>query len=184
MVNNLPIGVDSVSAQYRPEGGDDPVEFKIWDTAGQERFRTITPQMFRLAQGVIIAFDLTKRETFEGVKVWADCIHKQAKDINVPKVLVGNKVDLADQGGASELRQVLRSEGQKAAQSFESQYFETSAKENVNVQELMQHIMSLVYKAETERHREGDVRDMNSIVITRKTTAHVPQQADTSGCKC
>ena len=52
--------------------------------------------MFRLAQGVIIAFDLTKRETFEGVKVWADCIHKQAKDINIPKVLVGNKVDLAD----------------------------------------------------------------------------------------
>jgi GTPase SAR1 family protein len=71
--------------------------------------------MFRLAQGVIIAFDLTKRETFEGVKVWADCIHKQAKDINVPKVLVGNKVDLADQGETSELRQVLRSEGQKAA---------------------------------------------------------------------
>jgi GTPase SAR1 family protein len=52
--------------------------------------------MFRLAQGVIIAFDLTKRETFEGVKVWADCIYKQSRELNIPKVLVGNKLDLAD----------------------------------------------------------------------------------------
>ena len=77
------------------EGGD-RVDFKIWDTAGQERFRTITPQMFRLAHGVIIAFDLTKAETFTGIKVWMDCIYKQSRDLAIPKVLVGNKVDLAD----------------------------------------------------------------------------------------
>lgn len=75
------------------------MDFKIWDTAGQERFRTITPQMFRLAQGVIIAFDLTKKETFEGVKVWMDCIYKQSRELGIPKVLVGNKVDLAEADG-------------------------------------------------------------------------------------
>jgi len=163
--------VDSVIAKYDPPSGEPQVEFKIWDTAGQERFRTITPQMFRLAQGVIIAFDLTKRETFEGIKVWADCIHRQAQDINIPKVIVGNKIDLADSGENQEMRKVLRSEGLKAAQSFESEYFETSAKENINVHELMQHIMALVYKSEVEKQQTGNGKVTNSIVITRASTA-------------
>ena len=153
------------------------MEVKVWDTAGQERFHTITQQFYRQAQGMIIAFDLTNRRSFENVQTWIASIYRLAPDSTIPKVLVGNKVDLDG-------RVVTRSEAQRLAEDHGIEYFETSAKENVNVQELMQHIMGLVYKAETERHREGDVRDTNSIVITRKTTAHIPQQADTSGCKC
>lgn len=116
----------------------------MWDTAGQERFRTITPQMFRMAHGVIIAFDLTKRETFEGVKVWMDCIYKLSRELCIPKVLVGNKCDLANADGGA-LRQVLRMEAMKVAQEHEIEYIETSAKEDVNIKELMQHIFKEVY---------------------------------------
>ena len=120
------------------------MEVKIWDTAGQERFHTITQQFYRHAQGMIIAFDLTQRKSFENVRAWIDSIYRNSPDTTMPKVLVGNKVDLADseEGGK---RAVLKSEAVKIANEHGLMYFETSAKENINISELMQHIMGLVY---------------------------------------
>ena len=80
---------------------------KIWDTAGQERFRTITYQFYRQANGMIIAFDLTNQESFEGVKTWINSIYKHS-DPSIAKVLVGNKLDLED-------RVISKSEAQKVA---------------------------------------------------------------------
>lgn len=92
---------------------------------------------------MIIAFDLTQRKSFENVRTWIDSIYRTAPDATLPKVLVGNKVDLAD--GPQGLRAVLKSEAAKMASEHGIQYFETSAKENLNVKELMQFIMSQVY---------------------------------------
>jgi Ras-related protein Rab-2A len=44
--------------------------FKIWDTAGQERFRSMTSAFYAKAQGVVIAFDVTMRETFNALSNW------------------------------------------------------------------------------------------------------------------
>ena len=43
---------------------------QIWDTAGQERFRTIAASYYRGAHGIIIAFDVTDRESFKNVRQW------------------------------------------------------------------------------------------------------------------
>ena len=120
------------------------MEVKVWDTAGQERFHTITQQFYRQAQGMIIAFDLTNRRSFENVQTWIASIYRLAPDSTIPKVLVGNKVDLDG-------RVVTRSEAQRLAEDHGIEYFETSAKENVNVQELMQHIFGLVYDSVVEK---------------------------------
>ena len=48
---------------------------------------------------MIIAFDLTNRKSFENVRAWIDSIYRHSTDTSLPKVLVGNKVDLADAGG-------------------------------------------------------------------------------------
>ena len=49
-----------------------------WDTAGQERFRTLTSSYYRGtftflpsgAQGIIIVYDVTDRESFDNVRQW------------------------------------------------------------------------------------------------------------------
>lgn len=41
-----------------------------WDTAGQDRFRTITNSYYRNANGIMIIYDLTDRESFENVQSW------------------------------------------------------------------------------------------------------------------
>ena len=43
---------------------DYAVKLQIWDTAGQERYRTITNAYYRGADGIIVVFDLTSKDSF------------------------------------------------------------------------------------------------------------------------
>ena len=45
---------------------------------------------------MIIAFDVTKKESFDGVKGWINQIFKAIGENSIPLVLVGNKIDLED----------------------------------------------------------------------------------------
>jgi GTPase SAR1 family protein len=104
---------------------------------------------------MIIAFDLTNSESFEGVKTWMNSIYKHS-DPSIAKVLVGNKLDLEGE------RVVSKSEAQKIAQEHGMSYFETSAKDNINIQEVMQHIMDKVYEnLYSKEGADGDADDYN-----------------------
>jgi len=107
---------------------DQNIKLQIWDTAGQERFRTLTASYYRGAHGIIIVYDVTERETFENVATWMQEIDKYAND-NVCKVLVGNKIDMVAE------RKVSREEGEEMAKQFNIPYLETSAKNNICVEE-------------------------------------------------
>jgi small GTP-binding protein len=98
----------------------------VWDTAGQERFRTITTSYFRGAQGILLVYDITDRESFNNVETWMSEIQRNA-DKNVNKVLVGNKCDMEGD------RAVTFEEGKALADRYGIPFFETSAKADINV---------------------------------------------------
>jgi GTPase SAR1 family protein len=52
-----------------------------WDTAGQERFKTITCNYYHGAHGIIVVYDITDKESFNGVKNWMNDIKKLADKI-------------------------------------------------------------------------------------------------------
>lgn len=113
---------------------------------------------------MIIAFDLTNKKSFESVQTWISSIYRLAPDSALPKVLVGNKVDLAEGGD----RVVERSEARKLAEDHGIVYFETSAKENINIKELMMHIFSEVYEniyGKGRKEEDGDEERKPSIVL-------------------
>lgn len=84
-------------------------------------------------------------------------------------MLVGNKVDLADsEGGAN--RAVLRSEAMKIASEHGIGYFETSAKENINVKEVMVHIMGKVYENIYGKNNSSAFEERESIIIKKEGT--------------
>ena len=97
-----------------------------WDTAGQERFRTLTASYYRGAQGILIVYDVTDRETFDNVRTWIVEIEKYSQ-AGVCKILVGNKCDMEDK------RQVSREEGEELANHYQMPFLETSAKNSLNV---------------------------------------------------
>lgn len=67
--------------------------FTVQDTAGQERFRTLTPSYYRGAQGVILVYDVSSKESFEGLEVWLNELDTYATKKDLVKMLVGNKID-------------------------------------------------------------------------------------------
>ena len=75
------------------DGKEIPV--KIWDTAGQERFRTLTKAFYRRADGVVIAFSVTDKTSFQSLNTWIQSI--QDHNQMACKILVGNKIDLANE---------------------------------------------------------------------------------------
>lgn len=67
--------------------------YSTQDTAGQERFRTLTPSYYRGAQGVILVYDVSSQESFEGLEVWLNELDTYATKKDLVKMLVGNKID-------------------------------------------------------------------------------------------
>jgi len=68
------------------------IKLQIWDTAGQERFRTITSAYYRGADGIIIVYDVTDRESFNHIEEWVAEVNKYASTTTC-KLLIGNKCD-------------------------------------------------------------------------------------------
>ena len=74
---------------------DKRVKLQIWDTAGQERFKTITASYYKGAQGIIVTYDITDRDSFAKVSEWMSEVDKHANE-NITRILVGNKKDLEE----------------------------------------------------------------------------------------
>ncbi|MBN3290436.1 RAB19 protein, partial [Polypterus senegalus] len=113
----------------KPAWGENGLKMQVWDTAGQERFRTITQSYYRSAHGAIIAYDITRRATFDSVPHWIHEVEKYGA-ANVVLILIGNKSDLAAQ------RAVLFEDAcTLAEQKGLLATMETSAKEAQNIED-------------------------------------------------
>ncbi|KAG5553474.1 hypothetical protein RHGRI_011373 [Rhododendron griersonianum] len=106
------------------------IKLQIWDTAGQERFRTITTAYYRGAMGILLVYDVTDESSFNNIRNWIRNIEQHASD-NVNKILVGNKADMDESKTA-----VPTSRGQALADEYGIKFFETSAKTNLNVEQV------------------------------------------------
>ena len=146
-------------------------KIQIWDTAGQEQFRSITRAYFKSSICSFVVYDITNRETFENVKHWVeDCRNYMPKNVLI--FLVGNKSDLEEQ------RKISKDEGEELADSFGLSFFETSAKNNVNVnsifgkslEEIVKRIDSNYYDLNDESCgiKRGNINNKNSSLNNNK----------------
>ncbi|EDM01804.1 similar to hypothetical protein MGC4266 (predicted) [Rattus norvegicus] len=68
------------------------VALQLWDTAGQERYRCISQQFFRKADGVVVMYDLTAKQSFLSIRQWLSSVEEAVGD-RIPVLLLGNKLD-------------------------------------------------------------------------------------------
>jgi len=140
------IGVDFKIRTIEING--ERVKLQIWDTAGQERFRTITSTYYRGTHGVIVVYDVSSGESFANVKRWLHEIDANCDVVN--RILVGNKND------DPERKVVLTEDARRFADQMGIQLFETSAKDNINVEEMFRSITSLVLKSKKDQKERLD----------------------------
>lgn len=104
------------------------IKLQIWDTAGQERFRTITSAYYRGADGIVMVYDITDRDSFGHVDEWLTEVNRYVNE-STCKILIGNKCDMESD------RQVPIEEARKKAEDLGILFIEASAKDATNVEE-------------------------------------------------
>ncbi|KAL5217982.1 hypothetical protein ABZP36_018666 [Zizania latifolia] len=134
------------------------LKLTIWDTAGQERFRTITSSYYRGAHGIILVYDVTKRESFTNLAdVWAKEIELHSTNKECIKMLVGNKVD------KNEERMVTREEGLAFAQESGCLFLESSAKTRENVEKCFEELALKILEVPSLLEEGSSVVKRNSM---------------------
>lgn len=73
--------------------GEKNVKLQIWDTSGHEAFNSLTKSYYRSMAGVVVVYDLSRRETFKNLQNWLDDIIEESGE-GFSGVLIANKLDL------------------------------------------------------------------------------------------
>uniref|UniRef100_G3Q755 small monomeric GTPase n=2 Tax=Gasterosteus aculeatus aculeatus TaxID=481459 RepID=G3Q755_GASAC len=165
------VGIDfKVKTIYR---SDKRVKLQIWDTAGQERYRTITTAYYRGAMGFLLMYDITSQESFCAVQDWATQIKTYSWG-NAQVVLVGNKLDLEED------RQVPTEDAQRLATELGFQFFEASAKDNVNVKQVFDELVDVI----CERMNESVNGDATPLANHDEAGLKETPRSGLAGCGC
>ena len=143
------IGIDFKSKPLKI--GNTIVKVTVFDTAGQEKYKGIVKSFYNKANGVILAFDLTDKESFSRIDYWVEELkqHKGSEELYI--VLVGNKKD------RNEERQVSYEEALKFAEDNNfGGYFEVSAKTGEGINELFIDVAKGALKKVLDKNCEGE----------------------------
>ena len=110
----------------------------VWDTAGEEKYHAMAPIFYRGAQGAVVIFDVTNRETFNRATKWFKELNEFAEG-NPKIILVGNKIDLPN-------RVISNEEASSLAQKYNCNFLEVSALLGTNVNEIFNSLATSIYQ--------------------------------------
>ena len=134
------VGKESYIQQVNMHGYD--LKMKIWDTAGQERFKSMSVQVIKNSDAVMLVYAINDINSFKALDQWLSKLNETTDITKKPIIIVGNKCDVEDGE-----RQVTVEEGQNYADSKGYHFYETSAKTGQNIKEAFDDIFEQLYKA-------------------------------------
>ena len=133
------------------------IHFQIWDLKGRETEQAPRPYFYKNTKGAIHVFSVTDRESFENVNRLIEQ-SKQCGEEGLQMVLVGTRCD--DEMN----RKVSSEEGNALAEKHGIPYIETSAKCNININEMFEDLMfRILYENEKEIGRKEDIEENEEI---------------------
>jgi len=143
---------DSYRKQTTVDG--EPALMDILDTAGQEEYAALQDQWIREGDGFILVYAINNSISFEEVDATRQKIFRILDEdpdkALVPIVLAGNKCDLPDDD-----REVTLEQGEKKKVEWKCGFYECSAKEQKNIEELFHECVRQIRKI----RGDGDTKD-------------------------
>merc|ERR1711879_126402 len=123
----------------------------IMDTAGQEEYSALRDQYMKTGQGFVLGYSITSTTSFDAAsKLRTQILRIKEDSPDIPIMLVGNKLDLADDD-----RQVTTEQGRGLAQKFGCGFIEASAKTNTNVKEMFFELVRMINKWREKNPMKG-----------------------------
>lgn len=135
--------------------GQKSIKLMIWDTAGQERFHALGPIYYRDANGALLVYDITDRESFNKVRNWVKELRKIVGE-KITLVIAGNKVDLEKR------RQVDAKEAEQYSKSVGAQHLLCSAKTGKGVEETFLEVVKGMLKMEQRKKNSASGGNQNN----------------------
>ncbi|XP_036621736.1 ras-related protein Rab-32 [Trichosurus vulpecula] len=131
------------------------VRLQLWDIAGQERFGNMTRVYYKEAVGAFVVFDISRGSTFEAVLKWKNDLDSKVQlpnGVPIPTVLLANKCDQNKDSGhsPSQMDQFCKENGFTG-------WFETSAKDNINIDEAVRFLVENILANHKNFPNEDDV---------------------------
>lgn len=117
-------------------------KFNIWDTAGQEKYKCLVPLYYRNSNAAFVVYDITNNQSYCSAKKNVDELKSKSKVAKI--VLIGNKKDMCDQ------RMVLTHDARKYAEEEDLIFIETSAKLNVNIDNILHKLLEHLPENDTQ----------------------------------
>ena len=146
---------------------DKIVKVQVWDTAGQERYRSITNAYYRGAEGILIVFDLTNKESFKNIENW----------INEVTVFTGNDVIFMCLGNKCDLKkEISKSSIEDFKKKSKLEIFNVSAKTGDGVEDAFTHIIELLIK------KNMDKKGTNAINLNSNKDNNINKEKKNDSC--
>ncbi|XP_011876398.1 PREDICTED: uncharacterized protein LOC105566755 isoform X1 [Vollenhovia emeryi] len=119
------------------------IRLQLWDIAGQERFGNMTRVYYKEAVGAFIVFDVTRSATLDAVVKWKQDLDSKVQlpdGSSIPCVLLANKCDQQKEGLVNSPAKM----DEYCREKNFSGWFETSAKENINIEEAARFLVNKI----------------------------------------
>ncbi|XP_032688876.1 ras-related protein Rab-32 isoform X3 [Odontomachus brunneus] len=119
------------------------IRLQLWDIAGQERFGNMTRVYYKEAVGAFIVFDVTRSATLDAVVKWKQDLDSKVQlpdGSPIPCVLLANKCDQHKEGLVNSPNKM----DEYCKEKNFSGWFETSAKENINIEEAARFLVNKI----------------------------------------
>ena len=111
----------------------------FYDTSGQEKYNSLSFNYIKNCHGILLMYDISNKKSFIKIKDWLNNIFEH-KDKDFPILLLGNKCDL------EEKREVTKEEGDQLAKELKLNFYETSNKDNINIEKAITELIEMIYK--------------------------------------
>ena len=130
----------------------------LFDTSGQERYRAITRNYYKSAEGILLLYDITNRNSFESVESWIEQIKssisgKLQSDYLI--ILIGNKLDLVKENIFE--RKVTEKEAKDICNKYDIIWGEEQSIKNIKFEELnklFERYVKLVYNIVGDKNKK------------------------------
>ena len=155
--------------------GNEIIKLSIFDTAGQEQYKYLIKSYYNGANGILLIFDITDRNSFEQLNSWLKDLKNNSDDLdNMFICLVGNKSDL------NEKREVSYEEANKFAKEKNMPYIEVSAKTGDNINKLF----SIMTKGTIIKIIEKRKNDPNAVRETIRLSFLEKEEKEVKNKRC
>jgi small GTP-binding protein len=131
---------------------------QLWDIGGQDKSTSMAKIFARDSYGCIVVTDISINETPREIFNWKEIIRQESSFIDneaIPFILIGNKIDLIEK---EEERAIIDDRTKNICQNYGFlNYFLTSAKEGINVNESMKFLLEYIIDRMNKFSRENNV---------------------------